>query len=272
MSAAVRPIQLPGAAAVKELQERTGAALIAWGRQWLGNAEGEECPMLQTLRIRAVAPSSNQNADRYELVQAACGSIWFRCNDDDLARFAMEVVGEEPLADATRADDWVAIVAERAREARNRALHSALLGATVSEQTSQPIGALPADLFAFGSGAVEIVCDRIGLYAIADSGVWRCVPPTSRIGAHRPANVTPLDRATRTAHAQVEVILGSVELELPKLMDLRRGDVLRLPQRLDQSIAVRIEGKPLLRAELGEARGRKAVRIGADQTIRTRSE
>jgi flagellar motor switch protein FliM len=47
-------------------------------------------------------------------------------------------------------------------------------------------------------------------------------------------------------------------------MDLRCGDVLRLPQRLDQGIAVLCEGKMLAHALLGETQGRKSVQLFAD--------
>lgn len=76
--------------------------------------------------------------------------------------------------------------------------------------------------------------------------------------------LTPLDRAVQRTRVALDIMLGSVEVELPKLLDLRCGDVLRLPQRLDQRIAVLCAGRPLARAVLGETQGRKCVQLLAD--------
>ena len=88
----------------------------------------------------------------------------------------------------------------------------------------------------------------------------------------------PLSRATALACASIAIsgtdgerssfigvhiqaTLGDVEIELPKVMDLCRGDVLRLAVRLDQPLTLACEGKPFAHAALGEAAGRKAVQI-----------
>jgi len=248
MNAVVRPIHLPSATALNELRERANTALLAWARGWLGDA-GQ---MLHRLQVKA---SETNRSGRYELLQGASGSLWVSCDQEGLLALKHQVVGESPD------DDWTTEVVRRAREARDRALLVALLGAHPSEQASEPVSVLPSELFAFGSGAVEFSCDTLGLHAIADRGVWRNVPPSSRAAANRPSSVTVLDHAVQTAQASVEVILGSVQLELPKVLDLRRGDVLRLPRRLDQPVELWIEGKPLMQAALGETLGRKAVCI-----------
>jgi len=90
------------------------------------------------------------------------------------------------------------------------------------------------------------------------------LPPTERGTVQRRPALIPLDRALRRGNAQLAVMLGSVEVELPKLMDLRCGDVLRLPQRLDREITVLCGGKVLARAALGERQGRKCVQLASN--------
>jgi flagellar motor switch protein FliM len=72
---------------------------------------------------------------------------------------------------------------------------------------------------------------------------------------------TALDQAAARARMRLDAMLGSVEVELPKLLDLRCGDVLRLPLRLDQRICVLCEGIPLAHAALGETQGRKGMQV-----------
>jgi hypothetical protein len=121
---------------------------------------------------------------------------------------------------------------------------------------------LPENLRDFGSGAVQLSCEALGLFAIADRAVWRSVPPSERAAVARPA-LTPVDRAASRAAVRLDVMLGSVEVELPKVLDLREGDILRLPQRLDQPLAVVCAGKPLAHAVLGEVHGRRGAQLVA---------
>jgi flagellar motor switch protein FliM len=104
----------------------------------------------------------------------------------------------------------------------------------------------------------------MGLHAIADAGVWRLVPPAERMAAHQPALVS-LDRAAQSARLRLEVMLGDAELELPKVMDLRVGDVLRLSARLHEPLTVSCEGRPFARALLGVADGRKAIQFTVEE-------
>ena len=74
MNAVVRPIHLPSATALNELRERANTALLAWAREWLGDAE----QMLHRLRVKA---SETNRSGRYELLQGASGSLWVSCVD-----------------------------------------------------------------------------------------------------------------------------------------------------------------------------------------------
>jgi flagellar motor switch protein FliM len=60
-------------------------------------------------------------------------------------------------------------------------------------------------------------------------------------------------------------MLGDAELELPKVMDLRVGDVLRLSARLHEPLTVSCEGRPFARALLGVADGRKAIQFTVEE-------
>lgn len=261
MNAVVRPIHLPGAAALDVLRRRAQATLSAWAQEWVSGWANDS---QAAVHVRTVADEEAQSGHEYSAVRTEAGCMWFRCGPANRLSFGRAVVGAELMPRSACADDWIAGVVDCAMEARDRALCSALLGTPLSEPLPPAPGVLPKCVRAFGAGAVQFLCDELALDAIVDRAVWRNVPPTQREDAHRLPKVTPLERATQRAKVRLEVILGSVAVELPTLLDLRRGDVLRLPQRLDQGIAVLCEGKPLARAALGETQGRKAVQILAE--------
>lgn len=257
MSAAARPIYVPGVAAFHSLQQRAQAALDGWAREWMTGWTEKN----QRMALQIGAASDGTPAQAREPYDALCtdtGCMWLRCSDSDRTNFACAVVGSELMPRSTYADDWIGAVADRAWEARNRALCSALLGVPVSGVSA---GSMSAGLFAFGSGAVRLSCDVLGLHVIVDCAIWRSVPPTERAVSRRLPALTPLDCAAHRATARLDIVLGSVEVDLPKLLDLHCGDVLRLPHRLDQGISMLCEGRPLARAVLGEAQGCKCVQV-----------
>lgn len=259
MNAAVRPIHIPGAAALEALRQRAQAALDGWAREWVrGWTIGQQAA---ALHLDTACNAVRLQIHEFEAVRSGAGCIWFRGNAADRLSFGRAVVGAELMRDARCVDDWIAGLVEGAREARNHALWSGLLGVQALDPLPAGASEPPEQLFAFGSGAVQLSCDALGLFAIADSAAWRCVPPIERANAQRLPKPAALERAASRAKVRLDVMLGSVEVELPKLLDLRCGDVLRLPQRLDQGIAVLCEGKPLARAALGEAQGRKCVQV-----------
>lgn len=259
MSDAARPIHLPGANALDTVRQRAQAALDAWAHEWVSARAGQE-QKITVVGIDTVLDDAPAVAD-YEALRTEIGCMWFRFGDTDRATFARAVLGSDLMLGARCADDWVAKVVERARATCMRALCMALVGAPPGDESSIRVTPIPAELFAFGSGAVRLSCDSLGLHAIVDGGVWRGVPPASRPASTGRTSFVPLDRAVQEARMRLEVVLGSVEIELPTLLGLQRGDVLRLPQRLEQAIAVLCDGKPLGRAALGELRGCKAVQF-----------
>lgn len=256
MSDTVRPIHLPGAAALDTLRQRTQIALDEWARKWAGSHTGG-APHLQ---IETLPTAMDSRRHQFEVVHAGMGKIWFRTDGPDRAAFARAVVGPALTLDASLVDEWVETAVNRAREARNLSLCRALFGGTMfdSRAHSSP---LPASLFAFGAGAVVLRCEPLGCYAIVDGAVWRSVPPSERSRAPRRSELTPIERAVHGGRVRLEIELGNIELAVPRVLDLRPGDVLRVPTRLDEGITVCCGGKPLARAALGQRGGRKCVQV-----------
>lgn len=258
MNAAVRPIYFPGSAALSWLQQRALVAFERWASEWMPmwaelKQEG------QMLDLHNASDRIQESAVEYDELRGDAGCIWFRDTAADRFSLGKAVAGAQLMPRSAYADEWIAEVVARAWDARNRALCAALLGAVAAERPS--ISDLPTHLSDNGSGAIELSCTALGLHAIVDRGVWRSMPPPERSTIRYPSRLVPLEQAVRGAMVSVEALLGSVEIALPQLLDLSRGDVLRLPLRLDEGIEVRCEGKSLARAALGETRGRRSVQL-----------
>ena len=254
----VRPIHLPGSSAMATVLQRTRVALATWAREWV-TGWTDDGEYLVTLNIESAREEDFRSAQEFEGIRGANGCVWFRRAARDRLNSGRAVVGAGLMPHSASADDWIAGIAEQAWTARNHTVCEMLQGAARPGPAAH--GAQwPASLSGMGSGAVKISCESLGLRAIADAGVWSLVPPAERKSSRLPALVR-LDRAAQRARLHIEVMLGSVELELPKLMDLCSGDVLRLPTRLDQPLMVSCEGTPFARAVLGDAAGRKSVQI-----------
>ncbi len=253
----VRPIYLPGATALAALRERVWAALQSWGRDWIGGWSADPT-LLENLRV--AAPGGLAAAvNSWE----QSGGLWFRCGRAETERLAGAITGEGELTGTGIADDWMRDLVDRVWRSRNEALSAGLSGSTVAEGKFHVTSVLPSSLFEFGSGAVEISCKPLGLYAIADQSVWRTIAPPARAHQYSRPRLVPLEAALRGARARtrLDVMLGAVDIELASLSDLRRGDVLNLTSRLDTGIAVLCAGKPLTQALLGTVGGRKCVRL-----------
>jgi hypothetical protein len=260
----VRPIHFPGAAALNLIRERAYAALDVWAREWV-RGWGVDAGRVAVLQVQADIDRTCAKGYEYEQVPGEAGCIWFRRGGSDRTRLGCAVVGPELMSAAEGADDWIDAVIDEATQARNRALCAALMGASTAGLSPAQTTPLPESLFAVGSGVVELSCDALGLHAIADNAVWRGVPPIERTRRQLRPKLTPLDEATRRANARLDVRLGDVEIDLLELVELRSGDVLRLPQRLDRGISVLCEGMPLARATLGATHGRKCVQFLLEQ-------
>ncbi len=125
-------------------------------------------------------------------------------------------------------------------------------------------------------GAAELVVTLESLIDLGSGPVpaWLALPQATLESARgklddgRPSPSGP-DRAwlgaLRAAIEQNEVVvaadLGRITLTAREVLALRVGDVLRLPTRGDDPLAVRVEGAPLLVGQAGVSRGRNALRI-----------
>jgi Type III flagellar switch regulator (C-ring) FliN C-term len=190
--------------------------------------------------------------------------LWLRRTDADRFKFGRAVVGSELMPEPASADDWIVIATERAWAALTRAFCVALFGLPMVDHRPLRVSQLPTKVFARGSGHVRFTCDALGLHLIVDGATLRWPALLAREEVPRLPAVVPLNRAVRGAKARIEVLLGSVEVELPKLLDLRCGDLLRLPQKLDEGLLVLCDGQPLARAALGAAEGHKCIRISTN--------
>ncbi len=254
MSAAVRPLSLPGAAAWRAPGRRADAALAAWAADWLG--EARPC-------VRVDAADAPAAGASFEARAGARGAMWFVDGPAHDRRLRRTLLGSAAPDDAAAGDDWIDALVACARGACRRALCDALLGPPAQADAAPP--APPRRLFAPFGGALRLECEDLGLLAIADPAAWRAAPAAER-DAPAPAlpALAPLEDALGGTALRLDVPLGGVELELGRLMALRRGDVLRLPRRLDETFTVFCEGRPFAQAVLGEARGRRAMQFTGD--------
>lgn len=258
MSATVRPIHLPGTSALGSLRERALPALDAWARDWVmgwRDAGARSVPLI----VSSAEPDVVADAAKYQILSGDTGKLWIRSTEVDRLRFGRAIVGGELMARSLAIDDWIAGVVEHAWRSRNETLFAGLFGSQVLQVAAERFDV--PDVAVFGSGAVMLSCEVIGLLVVADSGVWRKSAPTARRGPL--PQLTTLDQAVRTSVLRLEVTLGSVLLELPRLLDLRVGDVLRLPRRLDHPVEVTCDRRPLALASLGEYAGRRGVQLVA---------
>lgn len=251
MTDRVRPIHFPSATALESVRERVESALEGWAREWVLDRPA--------LAVSCSSVTMQAQSNDYELLFSAAGRIWFRRGQADREALIGAIAGFDATCEARITDSWMTAVIEQARETRDHAVLSALLGPSVTSRPSVP-GELPADVFALGSGALQLSCEWLGLCAVVDSTVWKTIPP-AETARQRTTQATPLGVAVRGAKAHLDVVLSSVELELSQLVDLHYGDVLRLPHRLDQALSVLCEGKPMALAVLGEKQARKCVQL-----------
>jgi hypothetical protein len=256
MSATVRPIRLPGARALAALEALATAALATWADGWL--RPGARPPVLDLRALEPVgARGAGASAGPFERHEGEGGRLWIRAAPEDRRALSSASLGPSFLgADGEPVDAWAAEAVRGAWQARDAALCAAWVGPAVLVPCDGP----DDDVHLVGSGAVRLEVAAIGLFAIADAGVLRRVPPpTAALPAAPPC--IALGRAAARAPVRLSVSAGRVELGLRTLLELQPGDVLRLPTRLDEPLLLRHGDAPPLPCALGEAAGRAAVRL-----------
>ena len=253
----VRHIHLPTTSQIAMIQQRVNSALQRWGADWVSDWTADGA-FLRDLRVVAVNDELEQPLpDRW----VELGGLWIGRGRGSVARFSNAILGRELSRPSDYPDDWIAEVIEAAWMSQARALCAALYGRTVEQADTTECPAPPAAAFEVGSGAVIIVCENLGLHVLAGKEIWHSLAPPDRSGVPNLPRLTSLEVASRRAEARLEVVLGSVEVDLTHLMDLRCGDVLHLQSRLDEPVTVLCEGKPFARGALGAAGGRKCVEL-----------
>jgi hypothetical protein len=249
----VRPVLVLDERVLGAVCEQACAGLAAWGQDWLAGPPP---------RPHACAAGEAPRNETFEHWRGERGSVWIRWEPADDARLVETVAGASALQGQAFADEWIAALVRRARRLRNAALCAALAGGTSSEPAEPATMRLPRALFAGGAGTVRLESQALGLVALVDRAAWQGLPRIDREagapGLPLPARV-PLESAMGGARLRLDVMLGSVELELPRILQLHAGDVLRLPRRLDEPLVVSCAGRPLAHAVLGERQGRRSV-------------
>jgi flagellar motor switch/type III secretory pathway protein FliN len=253
MNSPVRAVVLVDDRALACVRDHAQAALASWGGEWLGAPPPP---------VHAALAEASPRHETFEQWQGERGGLWIRWEAADDARLVEAVAGPSALRGRGLADDWIAQVARRARRLRNAALCAALAGGTAAEPAEPATTRVPRALFASGAGTVRIELAELGLLAFVERAAWQGLPQAARGAPARelPAPV-PLESALARAALRLDVMLGSVEIELPRILQLRCGDVLRLPRRLDEPLAVSCAGRPLAHAVLGERHGRRSVQL-----------
>ncbi len=262
MSELVRPIRLPSQAALDVLKQRVESALASWAVDW---AHAHDAESVGEVSIEPFDGRAHAPACHFAAWHGEHGRIWFCETTQGTRRLGLAVAGDSLLNDSAGVDAWVAEALSRARDTRNRAVAAALLGGRVTKLDLPSTTELPADLLAFGSGAIRVSCRQLGLDAIVDAHAWlRVAPPATRSPARRLPGPVPLERVGGASRVRLAVMLGSADIDVSTILDMRRGDVLRLSQRLDEGLAVTCAGQLVARALLGASEGRKSVQLIAD--------
>lgn len=251
MSANVRPFHVVGAHALGSLELRVHEGLLAWRQGWLPAGAPEPA-----LELRALL-TVDDLAGGWVLHAGDGGRVWFHTGavqERSLASALLGMVAPGVL------DEVLQQVVGKACAQRNSAVAQALIGPHADPVMAPPDAALAAP----GSGAVCLRAPALGLWAVADAGALRHVPPLE--AARKPSSaLVPLERTLGRAPLRLDVTLGSVELELGPLLELQPGDVIRLPARLADNLTVEAAGQRLAGGRLGTLDGHRAVQIVAER-------
>ena len=154
----VRPPHLPDATALELLRQRAQVALDTWIGQW---AVGQPPPA--ALTVSTAIDHDEWQGHAYHRLQDTSGALWIRANVTDRTRLTQCIIGpDREFAPAEVIEEIIDLGAV----ARADELWAALFGESTVLSPAQIVMDLPAELFASGSGAVQIVCNPFGLRAI----------------------------------------------------------------------------------------------------------
>ena len=153
-----RPLQLPSAAALERLGQRAQAAVDTWAQEW---RIGRQSPAVLT--ISTSIDREEWQSRSYQQLRDASGGLWIRADVPDRARLRQTIIGPD-LASAP--GELIEEIVDLSAAARAEELRAALFGEAAMLPDARIVDELPAELFAFGSGAVQLACSTLGLHAI----------------------------------------------------------------------------------------------------------
>lgn len=157
-----RSLHRPGATALELLRQRVQVALDTWVEEW---AVGQ--PPSAALTVSTAIDVDEWQGHTCHQLHDASGGLWIRANVADRARLTQFIFGPDPQV---ASGDVIEEITGMAALALAEELGAALFGESslpVAEIVTHP----PAELFAVGSRAVQLVCNPFGLRAIVDAGV-----------------------------------------------------------------------------------------------------
>ena len=262
-----RPYKLFGAAERAHIEEHVGAAVAAWREAWVpaGAAVRTECapasgaarrfPAAKASGWLSFVAGNSASADSHwamPAAQAAGGALaCFLCGVGD-SRARPGYSGDSAIADAA------------ARQAL-RELAAALLGVpAASVAAREDEGGPDGRTWEKGSAslALWLTLGDAALTFVSSPG-WALRLLKARLPRSAPARLESRRQAVAGRKVALQVVAGSVELELGELRSLSPGNVIALGTRIDTPLNVVGAGRglPLFRGRLGTAQDRRAIAL-----------
>jgi hypothetical protein len=249
MKKAARPFRLVGNSMLQALRQRLEAGLSAWATDWEIDLLTTTVDATDTLPSQAIL-----QAETWKTCRSTSGAnVWFRSSDDQARKLHTLIFGIE------KPDDLSWQVVAKVQADLVNACHRALCGDTppASYRKDTPAD----DLYAPGAGTVLFQFEALDLMILAEGSLL----PTAKISPtqSKAPKVPDLRQFVGDQPISLNVLAGSADLKLSHLLSLRRGDVIRLDSKLDDSLTLAIGPKHqrLAACALGQSEGHCAIQI-----------
>lgn len=254
-----RPFKLLNASECAWLADSARVAAAGWLADWLP-ATGLRSVRVQDAHAAAPAPVAEPDGwCTWAAPETTAGSVSMRFAGDAERALVGHLLGPGHEG---------ALGRELARRAGS-ALAAALLGGLPSAVGSGRPGAPSPDGWRRGSGAAHLVIEAgsLALSVVADAAWVRSrldVRPKVAAASRRP--LASRRDAIGAARVRIQAFAGAVQLDIRTLQSLVPGDVLRLDRRLDQALALTVDGREAdVRTYLGAQAGQRAVQLAASR-------
>jgi hypothetical protein len=153
-----RTPHLPSATALELLRQRAQVALETWIEEW---AAGR--PPLAVVAVTTAIDHAEWRGHSCHQLCDPNGGLWIRASATDQTRLLQCIFGPDREGASGELIDEIVNMAALARAEELRAALFGEASLPVAELVTQ----LPAELFASGSSAVQMICNSVGLRAIA---------------------------------------------------------------------------------------------------------